>query len=99
AVGFGPGRVTSLPDAVAFVLEEFYFTKNTVKQLQLPMAPNGKTATQEMRSEAHSDSHSEPYSNGKSHVAIPSADMCPSCGTISLVRAEGCRKCLTCDYA
>jgi hypothetical protein len=27
------------------------------------------------------------------------ADMCPSCGTISLIRAEGCRKCLTCGYS
>ena len=27
------------------------------------------------------------------------ADMCPECGTISLIRAEGCKKCLTCGYS
>ncbi len=90
AVGFGPGRVTSLPDAVAGVLEEFYFTKDMVKQLALPLSQNGKNGNH---------ATPEPHSNGKAHIAIPSADMCPSCGTISLVRAEGCRKCLTCDYA
>ena len=31
--------------------------------------------------------------------AISGADMCPACGTIALVRAENCRKCLTCDYS
>jgi ribonucleoside-diphosphate reductase alpha chain len=30
---------------------------------------------------------------------VMGADMCPSCHTISLVRAEGCRKCLTCGYS
>ncbi len=32
-------------------------------------------------------------------VTVSGADMCPSCGTISLIRAEGCRKCLTCGYS
>ncbi len=32
-------------------------------------------------------------------VVVSGADMCPSCGTISLIRAEGCRKCLTCGYS
>jgi ribonucleoside-diphosphate reductase alpha chain len=27
------------------------------------------------------------------------AEMCPSCGTVSLIRAEGCRKCLSCGYS
>ena len=31
--------------------------------------------------------------------AISGADMCPACGTIALVRAENCRKCLACDYS
>jgi ribonucleoside-diphosphate reductase alpha chain len=36
-----------------------------------------------------------PREDGK----MTGADMCPSCGTISLIRAEGCRKCLTCGYS
>lgn len=33
------------------------------------------------------------------HAHMSGADLCPSCGTITLVRAEGCRKCLTCGYS
>ncbi|MEQ8672251.1 MAG: adenosylcobalamin-dependent ribonucleoside-diphosphate reductase [Aggregatilineales bacterium] len=33
------------------------------------------------------------------NVQMSGADLCPSCGTITLVRAEGCRKCLTCGYS
>ncbi len=36
---------------------------------------------------------------GSDEVTLSGADMCPSCGTISLIRAEGCRKCLTCGYS
>jgi adenosylcobalamin-dependent ribonucleoside-diphosphate reductase len=87
SVGFGPGRVTSLPDAVASVLEECYFKSEDAQQLRLPTI-NGHSSPPEV------------HQNGKSHsTAIPGADLCPSCGTISLVRAEGCKKCLTCDYS
>ncbi|KXK16491.1 MAG: ribonucleotide reductase [Chloroflexi bacterium OLB15] len=27
------------------------------------------------------------------------AEMCPSCGTVSLIRAEGCKKCSSCGYS
>jgi len=43
--------------------------------------------------------------NGTAHDSheasgmMSGADLCPSCGTISLIRAEGCRKCLTCGYS
>ena len=50
----------------------------------------------------HEPDHEEDevYTNGTSqHGYISGADMCPSCGTISLMRAEGCRKCLTCGFS
>jgi len=31
--------------------------------------------------------------------AISGADICPECGTTSLIRAESCRRCLTCGYS
>ena len=37
SVGFGPNRVSSLPDAVARALEENYFASAVVEQLMLPM--------------------------------------------------------------
>lgn len=34
-----------------------------------------------------------------SDAAYRNADVCPQCGTISLIRVEGCRKCTTCGYS
>jgi ribonucleoside-diphosphate reductase alpha chain len=96
SAGFGPGRVTSLPDAVAAVLEEFYFTRKGISSA----APNGRPKTNGATGQAEASPSAETHerSSGKPRVAIPGADICPSCGTVSLVRAEGCRKCLTCEY-
>ena len=80
SVGFGPERVTSLPDAVARALEETFFQQEQQQQLELPInAPSAAPKNEE----------------GK----LVGADMCPSCGTISLIRAEGCRKCVSCGYS
>ncbi|QPC81918.1 adenosylcobalamin-dependent ribonucleoside-diphosphate reductase [Phototrophicus methaneseepsis] len=95
-VGFGPQRVLSLPDAVARALQAHYFPPEASHQLGLPMnghsngnghhhAPDVAPAEIEVKSDENSV-----YAN---------ADMCPECGTISLIRAEGCRKCLTCGYS
>lgn len=83
SVGFGPERVNSLPDAVARALEEQFFPHDQTHQLALPM-----NDPQPVRHPVSSTSE-----------GIAGADMCPSCGTISLIRAEGCRKCLTCGYS
>jgi ribonucleoside-diphosphate reductase alpha chain len=85
-VGLGPSRVSSLPDAVAGALQEHYFRQEAVTQLGLPM--NGDT-------HSHT-SHAEPVSQDGS---VKGADMCPECGTYSLIRAEGCRTCLNCGYS
>lgn len=98
SVGFGPQRVSSLPDAVARVLEEQFFPSNESQQLELPM--NGGmlksmgTTTPTPKAEKSESSVVENDS-----TIFANADMCPSCGTISLIRAEGCRKCLTCGYS
>ncbi len=82
SVGFGPQRVTSLPDAVSRALEETFFPQAQEQQLELPLMNTPASA---------------PVSTEEGTLA--GADMCPSCGTISLIRAEGCRKCLTCGYS
>jgi len=38
-------------------------------------------------------------SSAVTNGSLSGADMCPECGTITLIRAEGCRKCLTCGYS
>jgi len=91
-VGFGPKRVLSLPDAVARALMEHYFAEEAPQQLGLPMN-GGNLATSSAQSDAAQSEDN--LTNG----SISGADMCPQCGTISLIRAEGCRKCLTCGYS
>ncbi len=96
SIGMGPNRVLSLPDAVAGALMDNFFPEDKAQQLGLfvdmfdiPVEPSMVSAPEPEQST------SKHNPNG----AISGADMCPSCGTISLVRAEGCRKCLTCGYS
>jgi ribonucleotide reductase alpha subunit len=102
SIGMGPNRVISLPDAVAGALQENYFAQADMQQLGLPM--NGGSLDSGIKPAAPQPlllpAETElAYENGHEMTVISGADMCPSCGTISLVRAEGCRKCLTCGYS
>ena len=88
-IGFGPKRVLSLPDAVARVLQMEFFPEDQPTQLNLlPVEADSQATGEESESE---------YVAGSG--AISGADMCPECGTITLIRAESCRKCLTCGYS
>ncbi len=109
SVGLGPQRVISLPDAVAGALVEHYLTQNSPQQLNLPMgngvsetaqkpqASNGNWQPAELHSEANG------HSNGNGHMTSAGyktrADICPNCGTVSLIRIEGCEKCDVCGYS
>jgi hypothetical protein len=82
-------------------LEDQYFPQNQAQQLGLPMMdmppapapmPSIEPAT---APQPEAESHAHLNGNG----ILSGADMCPSCGTISLIRAEGCRKCMTCGYS
>ena len=84
-IGFGPKRVLSLPDAVARVLQLEFFPEEQPQQLDLPMQSSSLSSSAEGSTTINS--------------SISGADMCPSCGTITLIRAENCRKCLTCGYS
>ncbi len=48
---------------------------------------------------SHGASPSQPVPIAPTDSVYAGADLCPECHTISLVRAEGCRKCLTCGYS
>ncbi|GAB4521569.1 MAG: hypothetical protein OHK0046_33120 [Anaerolineae bacterium] len=106
SVGFGQRRVISLPDSVARALEDHYFPREDAQQLGLPMAdlpaalPSQVSVSLKVQDQ---DGYGQDAQVHEVHVhengIISGADMCPSCGTISLVRAEGCRKCLSCGYS
>ncbi len=87
-IGFGPKRVLSLPDAVARVLQLEFFPEEQPLQLGLPMQPDASLVKFQAED-----------GGTTMNSAIRGADMCPECGTITLIRAENCRKCLTCGYS
>ena len=86
-IGIGPKRVLSLPDAVARALQMEFFPEDQPQQLGLPMEAKDQ------------DTESDDTGALVGAGAISGADICPACGTITLVRAENCRKCLTCGYS
>lgn len=115
--GFGPNRVTSVPDAVARALEDHFFNVPQPAQLSLPLGPDSGGEPAPVKLPPVTGAGTEPkddpapvlafeqgpegeqpqgYTNGH---RLMGADMCPSCRTISLIRTEGCRKCLTCGYS
>jgi ribonucleoside-diphosphate reductase alpha chain len=100
SVGFGMQRVTSLPDSVARALEEQYFPQNQAQQLGLPMSditPSTQSAPNPPLAQPENPPPQE--DNSAWNGVLSGADICPSCRTISLIRAEGCRKCLACGYS
>ncbi len=71
-MGFGKGRVRSLPDAIAQVLSEHIgLTEPGVQEMQAAL---GKTTQK-------------------------AGDMCPDCGSATLVYEEGCQKCYSCGFS
>jgi ribonucleoside-diphosphate reductase alpha chain len=90
--GFGPNRVSSLPDGVAQVLGQYLNTTREghepqVKDEQENGKPYGKTMEEEAKE-----------TQGGMDVR-QFGDICPECGHASVVNEEGCRKCYSCGFS
>lgn len=83
--GMGPQRIRSLPDVVASVLNEQFFEQDAPRQLNLPLSAEALAVAAASETLPGHD--------------FRNADMCPECGTFSLVHAEGCRNCPTCGFS
>jgi ribonucleoside-diphosphate reductase alpha chain len=83
--GFGPNRVSSLPDGVAQVLGEYL--DQTANEGETPM----KAPTNGNGNDAEAE---KPVMN-----ISAVGDICPECGQASVVNEEGCRKCYSCSYS
>jgi len=83
AVGFGPNRVESIADAVAQALE----------------AHAGIASDHEQAAAAEKPTASAGYVSEKPIAAYTSKDLCPSCGSASLLNVEGCKTCGNCGYS
>ncbi|HST20087.1 MAG TPA: adenosylcobalamin-dependent ribonucleoside-diphosphate reductase, partial [Blastocatellia bacterium] len=87
--GFGKRRVLSLPDAVGQALAENY--------LNVTYGNESDGQGSEMGVETAMLA-GEPKAK-EAAIPITSADLCPSCGDSTFVRAEGCHTCYACGYS
>jgi len=86
AIGFGANRVESIADAVAKALE---IHQQEALGLGAETDPAPIAATIEAPVIGLKESGS----------ASASRDLCPSCGTASLLNVEGCKTCANCGYS
>ncbi|NBI31200.1 adenosylcobalamin-dependent ribonucleoside-diphosphate reductase [Chengkuizengella sp. YPA3-1-1] len=91
AIGFGANRVESIADAVAKALEIHI---EEAKETATVIESNENAAAIEVETaETVTDSIENDVS------LIESKDLCPSCGSASLVNSEGCKNCTSCGYS
>jgi ribonucleoside-diphosphate reductase alpha chain len=86
AVGLGPGKVLSLPDAIGQALESYMSEKHGVQET-LPLTANVAT----------DGSQALPASGLDQETAFLGS--CPDCGAGQLSYEEGCVKCHICGYS
>ncbi|HLU12259.1 MAG TPA: hypothetical protein VK003_21455, partial [Oceanobacillus sp.] len=75
-----------------------FFPQDKAQQLNLFVQPElmGMNGSEDA---ADNEPEFKGNGNGHAHGHLVGADICPSCGTISLLHVEGCKKCLTCGYS
>jgi ribonucleoside-diphosphate reductase alpha chain len=86
AVGLGPNKVLSAPDAIGQAIERYLEEKEGVQEALPLLISTTQGATQ---------------AEGASSSGVESFDMgtCPDCGTGHLAFEEGCKKCHVCGYS
>jgi ribonucleoside-diphosphate reductase alpha chain len=93
AVGIGPNKVLSAPDAVAQAIERYLSEREGVQEeLSILAPPAPVTAGSGVRPEARSQKAAAQM--GQSYLGS-----CPECGTGQLAYEEGCVKCHVCGYS
>jgi ribonucleoside-diphosphate reductase alpha chain len=90
AVGLGPNKVLSVPDAVGQAIERYLEEKAGVQEA-LPLALPMPQGARQPQAAATSSSASD-------HDTLD-IGTCPECGTGHLAFVEGCKKCHVCGYS
>ena len=99
AVGLGPNKVLSVPDAIGLALEDWMRTKQGVQQellttsetLSVPSAPAPKSMP--VATAGGAQMQFEAVNSGDAFIGT-----CPDCGS-QLEFAEGCVKCHVCGFS
>jgi ribonucleoside-diphosphate reductase alpha chain len=94
AVGIGPSKVLSVPDAIAQAIGLHEEEKAGVQQ-ELPMLPPAPSARAQSSAQAQAEAVNlnAAYDPGESYIGT-----CPECAS-GLQYMEGCVKCLACGYS
>jgi len=96
AIGFGPNRVESIADAVAKALETH--VQNGPYGDHDP-APVAATIAHHEEQAEYAYAESGSASHSYAGAVATSRDLCPSCGSASLINIEGCKTCSNCGYS
>ncbi|MEJ2503599.1 MAG: response regulator SirA, partial [Gemmatimonadota bacterium] len=98
AVGIGPSKVLSMPDAIGQVLQQHLSEKEGIQEelgLGGAVAPRASATpvTPPAGTTRPEAAHADYYDPGDAFIGT-----CPECSS-DLMFAEGCVKCLTCGYS
>ncbi|MDZ7780478.1 MAG: vitamin B12-dependent ribonucleotide reductase [Gemmatimonadota bacterium] len=93
AVGLGPNKVLSAPDAIGQAIERYLEEKEGVQEA-LPLSVP-------VSSESGNDGGARPEPSPSTHHGPELFDMgaCPDCGSGQLAFEEGCKTCHVCGYS
>ncbi len=103
AIGFGANRVESIADAVAKALETHVLNNAHDDHVPAPIAATleldfNEALSAELKSSVPAAASANDGHSAHSH-ATASRDLCPSCGSASLINIEGCKTCSNCGYS
>ena len=87
AVGLGPNKVLSAPDAIGQAIERYLEEKEGVQEALPLTVPTGAGAAQP-----------QPVASSSGHEAFD-LGTCPDCRTGHMAFEEGCKKCHVCGYS
>ena len=98
SVGFGPNRITSVPDAIAKAIidhsENFVLRRNNAELIKTAEVFEVAAAAQTANA---SDAQQNAFKSLKD-VGI-SVDICPECSEMTLIKKAGCNECSSCGYS
>lgn len=105
AIGFGANRVESIADAVAKALETHVLNNAHDDHIPAPIAATleldfNEALSAELKTTVPAAASNDSHGGHDNHShATASRDLCPSCGSASLINIEGCKTCGNCGYS